>query len=215
MYDAYGVNMHESNWEISGPAGLLEADWMQADDAESPAALAVVVHPHPLGGGTMNNKVVTTLARTCRDLGMAVVRFNFRGVGRSAGVHDHGRGELDDLRAVIEMARHRLPGVPLHLAGFSFGSYIAAAGADQVRSLLLIAPPVENYPFARLTLAHPVAVLQGDQDELVSVQSVRDWVAEAQVDTYHELAGCSHFFHGRLPELSALTRSWLMSLPQD
>ncbi len=204
--------MHESNWAISGPAGLLEADWMQSDAQASPSALAVVVHPHPLGGGTMHNKVVTTLARTYRDLGMAVVRFNFRGVGRSAGVHDHGRGELDDLRAVLAASRQRLPGVPVHLAGFSFGSYIAAAAADQINTLILVAPPVENYPFDHIQLHHPVAVIQGDQDELVSVASVRDWVEASQVDCYQELDGCSHFFHGRLPELAAIARSWLLSV---
>ncbi len=207
----------ETSLRVTGPGGAVEA-LLSLPAAERVAQpLVVICHPHPLGGGTMNNKVVTTLVRHYRDLGLPVLRFNFRGVGHSQGVHDHGRGELDDLRAVIEAGLQQWPVPYFALAGFSFGSYVAAAVAasdQRCRHLLLIAPPVQNYPFEHLALPTPTWVVQGDADELVPIDAVRDWVkATPAVTRFEELPGCGHFFHGRLPEMVARIhepmQSWL------
>ncbi|NNM52332.1 MAG: alpha/beta fold hydrolase [Pseudomonadales bacterium] len=210
----------ETSLQIAGPVGVLEAliSLPAAERVSQP--LVVVCHPHPLGGGTMNNKVVATLVRHYRDLGLPVLRFNFRGVGHSQGVHDHGRGELDDLRAVIETGLQQWPVGHMILAGFSFGSFVAAsvAASDQrCQHLLLVAPPVQNYPFEHLALPAPTWVVQGDADELVSVDDVRRWVkATPSVTRYEELSGCGHFFHGRLQDLSARLhapmQAWLTAL---
>src|SRR5256885_54563 len=124
---------------IEGAAGKIE---VASNIPESPRALAVIAHPHPLFGGTMDNKVVTTLVRAFSESGAAVFRFNFRGVGASEGTHDEGRGETDDMVRVIEHARSQLGGLPLQLAGFSFGGAVAvrASGRVDFSQLVLVAP---------------------------------------------------------------------------
>jgi alpha/beta superfamily hydrolase len=199
----------ESKITITGPAGNLESAFSRGDtDAHLSALHAVVIicHPHPQHGGTMDNKVVTTLMRTYRDLGVHVLRFNFRGVGKSEGVFDNAKGELDDLLAVIEWAKNNLPESPMLLAGFSFGSSIAARASYAVahlRHLTLVAPPVERYDYDREGVFNaPVCVVQGDQDERVIAQGVYDWVAQLQSPSelirYPE---ATHFFHGFLSQL--------------
>ncbi len=206
MYRSASVIVQEQPWDIDGPAGILQALYQPAADPQ--AALAVIAHPHPLGGGSMQNKVVSTLMRGYRDLGMHVLRFNFRGVGASEGQHDHGRGEQEDLDRVVQVAQQRLQPSALYVAGFSFGSYVAAAWASRYATpvpLLLVAPPVDNYPMKTLQLPDPTWVIQGDQDELVAVDSVRHWVQhQPSIRFYRELPGCSHFFHGRLTELTEI-----------
>lgn len=193
---------------IAGPAGGLQVRTEQRQG--DPSFIAVVCHPHPLYGGTMDNKVVTTLVRMARDAGALAVRFNFRGVGDSDGQFDDGRGETDDLLSVLDWCRQQHPGRPIWLAGFSFGSWVAANGASRLAdggaapvSLLLVAPPVHHYPFADLARTDcPVTVVQGMDDEVVPARDVLEWCRSTplQPDVV-SLEDCSHFFHGRLPDL--------------
>lgn len=201
----------EESLIIAGPCGHLEAVLHQGDEAGLFAAnqwLVIICHPHPVHGGTMDNKVVTTLMRSYRDLGIHVIRFNFRGVGKSDGVFDNARGEQDDLRAIVAWTRENLPDVGLLLAGFSFGSSIAAQVSYDVpglRHLVLVAPPVERYPYARDNqFSCAACIVQGDKDERVIAQGVYDWAAALQGDIellrYPE---AGHFFHGYLTALKA------------
>jgi alpha/beta superfamily hydrolase len=201
----------EHRLSLAGPAGALEAVLTMPDTVTTAGVFAVVCHPHPLQGGAMENKVVSTLVRLCRDRGVPALRFNFRGVGASAGVHDEGVGEIDDLEAVLHWGQAELGGQALWLAGFSFGSYIAAAGAARavalgldVEHLVLVAPPVHHYPFASLRLPPATVVVQGDADEVVPPAEVFAWVAGlVPPPRLIRLADCGHFFHGRLGELKA------------
>jgi alpha/beta superfamily hydrolase len=187
--------------DIAGPAGALES--LLEDPGGVVERFGVVCHPHPLHGGTMHNKVVFTLARALQELGIPTLRFNYRGVGRSAGSYDDGRGETDDALAMIAWGRQHWPGARLVLAGFSFGAAVAlraalAAGAEY---LITVAPPV-----ARLAaLARPEChwlLVQGDADGLVDSRAVRAWAAALQPPpTLRVFAGGDHFFHGRLQEL--------------
>lgn len=211
----------ESKISIAGPAGNLESALSRGDsDAPLSAlnAIVVVCHPHPQHGGTMDNKVVTTLMRTYRDLGVHVLRFNFRGVGGSEGVFDNAVGELEDLLAVIDWVKNNLPESPKLLAGFSFGSSIAARASYSLEDLLhltLVAPPVERYEYDRDGVFNaPLCVVQGDQDERVIAQGVYDWVAQlqspAELIRYPE---AGHFFHGYLSALKTdLTKALLRQI---
>lgn len=199
----------ESKLAISGPVGRLELA-LSRGDSDAPLAgsngVVIICHPHPQHGGTMDNKVVTTLMRTYRDLGMHVLRFNFRGVGHSEGVFDNAVGELNDLLAVIDWVKNHLPQSPILIAGFSFGSSIAARASYSVEGLVhltLVAPPVERYEYDRNGIFNaPVCVVQGDQDERVNAQGVYAWVAQlqspAELIRYPE---AGHFFHGYLSAL--------------
>lgn len=211
----------ESRLFLPGPAGRLQAiatpgkltaSNMQASSANSVKHVAIVCHPHSLMGGTMNNKVVHTIARAHRDAGHPVIRFNFRGVEQSEGQYDGGVGESDDLLAVMAWAKHCFPAAQIWLAGFSFGSFVSArttamaldAGFD-LAHLLLVAPAVENYPFDRLTeFAVPMAMIYGDQDEVVDPQEILQWFESVTSDKQIEsIEGAGHFFHGRLTDLKA------------
>jgi alpha/beta superfamily hydrolase len=212
----------ESKITIAGPAGNLQSALSRGDsDAPLSAlnAIVIVCHPHPQHGGTMDNKVVTTLMRTYRDLGVHVLRFNFRGVGSSEGVFDNAVGELDDLLAVIDWAKNNLPESPKLLAGFSFGSSIAARASYSLESLLqltLVAPPVERYEYDRDGVFNaPLCVVQGDQDERVIAQGVYDWVAQLQSPAeLIRYPDAGHFFHGYLSALKTdLTNVLLRQIP--
>ena len=201
--------------EIPGPAGPLEAivEEPAMPDGAEPPALAVVCHPHPLYQGTLRNKVVHTVARAANRLGAPSVRFNFRGVGASAGAWDEGRGETEDALAVIEWARRRWPGLPLWLAGFSFGSYVALRAAPQAQpaALVTVAPPVQRFPLDDAWRpAAPWLVVQGEADELVDWRAVRAWVAaRTPPPELVLLPDTSHFFHGRLGELQQAVQDFL------
>ena len=196
---------------IAGPAGNIEAV-LHSAAADGVLAsrhwLVVLCHPHPVHGGTMDNKVVTTLMRCYRDLGVHVLRFNFRGVGASQGEFGHGIGECDDLRAVLAWVKQALPELGLLLAGFSFGSSIAAQVSHElpgVRHLTLVAPPVERYAYDRDGhFPCPVCVVIGGQDERVDVAGVHAWAAGLQPPApllaYPE---AGHFFHGYLSQLKS------------
>jgi uncharacterized protein len=190
---------------LPGAAGALELACDVADAAIARAGVAIICHPNPVQGGTMHNKVVTTLARTLGELGLATLRFNFRGIGKSEGVHDEGRGESDDLIAIAEWVRRERPGDALWLAGFSFGSYVvlrAAARLDPAQ-LILVAPPVGRWDFSGITLPScPMLIVQGEDDEVVDAQAVFAWAdAQQPQPTVVRMPDTSHFFHRRLIDL--------------
>lgn len=198
---------------IDGPLGPLEARVEDPAPVGVPPRVGVVCHPHPLYGGTMQNKVVHTLARAMQELGVPTVRFNFRGVGGSAGAYDGGAGELDDALAVCVWARRHWNCEALWLAGFSFGAAVAlqAAQTTAPRALVTVAPPVGRIIVAPVPRpACPWLVVQGDHDELVDAAQVRRWVAGyAPPPALAELAGAEHFFHGRLVELRGAVLGFL------
>ncbi|QXH36674.1 alpha/beta hydrolase [Pseudomonas muyukensis] len=195
---------------IDGPCGQLEALYLDVADARG---AVLICHPNPVQGGTMLNKVVSTLQRTARDAGYVTLRFNYRGVGQSAGSHDMGAGEVDDAEAVAAWLREQHPELPLVLMGFSFGGFVATSLAGrlegegvELQQLFMIAPAVmrltEQFPLPeRATLT----IIQPDSDEVVAPQLVYDW-SEA-LSRPHELlkvAECGHFFHGKLTDLKDL-----------
>ena len=203
---------------IPGPAGSLESLLEMPRDA-APRGSVVVCHPHPLHGGSMQNKVVYTLARAFSSLGFAALRFNFRGTGNSAGEYDNGNGELDDALAVLAWQRQASPQGPLWLAGFSFGAAIAirAAIVEAVDGLVTVAPAVSRFAAG---LEHqpqcPWLIVQGDADELVPVDETISWLNELQPGP--ELAvmsGAEHFFHGRLVELRSLVSDFVQKKAGD
>lgn len=199
---------------IPGPAGPLEAVAEEASGVQR-ASYAVLCHPHPLHGGTMENKVVTTLARTLQTGGVATLRFNFRGVGRSAGTFDCGRGETDDARAAVRYGAVRWPGRRLMLAGFSFGAFVALqlAQVEAAELLITVAPPVDRFDFSGLAAPRgPWLVVQGDADDVVDPQRVFEWVKRfAPAPDLVVVPGVGHFFHGHLAELRDAVANTLRS----
>lgn len=196
---------------LSGAAGAIEA--LRDDPALVPGVLArgvvVIAHPHPLFGGTMHNKVVQTLARAFVQCGWHAVRFNFRGVGASAGVHDGGRGETDDMLAVVNQAV--APGMPLALAGFSFGAFVAARALAElwatrpVGAAVLVGTAASRFDVPALPAeAHGrTLVVHGELDDTVPLSAVLDW-ARPQTLPVTVVPGGGHFFHGQLPLLKGL-----------
>ena len=191
---------------LSGPAGAIEAMCGVPDPAVARPAVAVICHPHPLQGGTMHNKVVSMLERSLRELGLATVRFNFRGVGASAGVHDNGDGETLDLIAIGEWLAVVRPGDALWLCGFSFGSLVAARAVRHLpaKCLISIAPPIGKYALFE-TLPPPPCpwlIVQGEDDDVVSPQAVFDFVANAaDPPMLVRMPQTGHFFHRKLLDL--------------
>ena len=193
---------------IGGPAGAIEC--AIDEPADAPRGVAVVCHPHPQYGGTLDNKVAQTLARAFVQLGLRSVRFNFRGVGASAGSWDEGRGEVDDALAVV--AAWRLAGLPLVLAGFSFGGYVAAEAAQRLASdagaqrLVLVAPSTEKHRLPRVP--PDTVVVHGDADDVVPLAATLAW-ARPQSLPVTVVPGGGHFFHGQLTLLKDIVlRSW-------
>ena len=183
---------------IDGPAGALELAVNQPGGA--PAGIALVAHPHPLQGGTLDNKVVQTLAKTFVALGYAAVRFNFRGVGGSLGAFDEGNGETDDALAVLAYAQQRFGALPLALAGFSFGSFVQTRVAQRVafERLVLVGPAVNRFEGA--SVAAETIVIHGEEDDVVPLADVLAWARPQQLPIV-VFPGCGHFFHGRLVQL--------------
>jgi uncharacterized protein len=195
---------------LPGDAGAIEvAVAVPENDARN--GVAIVCHPHPLQGGTMFNKVVTTLDRTLGELGLATVRFNFRGVGQSEGEHDEGRGETDDLIRIAEWVRRERPDTTLWLAGFSFGSYVALRAASRVApaELILVAPPVGRWDFSGIEWpACPVLIVQGSEDDIVDPAAVAEWAAQQEPPpTLVRMPEAGHFFHRRLIDLRGAVRN--------
>lgn len=185
-------------FQLAGPAGRIEGAVHLPDGA--PRAVAVVAHPLPTMGGTMDNKVVTTLVKTFVELGFAALRFNFRGVGASEGRFDNGDGETEDALAVAEYARREYGDVPLILAGFSFGGYVQARAAQHLRPqrLVLAAPAVGR--FAMPQVEPDTLLIHGDLDEVVPLKALLEWARPQQLPVV-VLAGAEHYFHGRLVQL--------------
>ncbi len=190
----------------AGPAGQIEVAIDQPEG--TPRGVAVIAHPHPLHGGTMTNKVVQTLARAFVLAGWTAVRFNFRGVGRSEGTYDEGRGELDDLLTVV---RAQAPDGPLCLSGFSFGAFVTSHAAAQlqaqrdVQRLVLVGTAASRFSVAPVPseLHLRSLVIHGELDDTVPLASVMDWARPQQLPVL-VVPGGGHFFHGQLPLLREL-----------
>jgi alpha/beta superfamily hydrolase len=203
---------------FAGPAGRLEGlvDLPEA----APLCIAVVCHPHPLHGGTMQNKVVHTLARALRDQGAAVLRFNFRGVGASEGEHAAAIGETDDALAAVAWMRQCHPGLPLVLAGFSFGAGVAMRAAAGARAswLVSIAPAVDRVPLQGFQAPGcPWLLVIGEADEIVDPATVLRFAATAPgAPQVQGLPGVGHFFHGQLHLLrEQLLAHWPAGVPRS
>ena len=186
--------------EIAGPAGPLEA--LLDEPAAAPRAVAVFGHPHPLHGGTMHTKALYQAAKAMPRIGVAALRFNFRGVGRSAGTFDAGPGELEDFKAAITFVSERFPDLPIWAAGMSFGSWIAlTVGAEDPRvSLLLgVAPPVDRYDFGALkTCTLPKFIIHGENDELISIKEIRKFYAQLpEPKELVTIEDADHLFDGK------------------
>jgi hypothetical protein len=207
---------------LQGPVGAIEVASEPAhpkSHAKS-CGMAVICHPHPLHGGTMHNKVVTIIERSLRELGFDTVRFNFRGIGKSAGEFDEGEGESEDLAAVVQWARAVRPGADLWLAGFSFGSYVALRNAKPLDAdaLITVAPPVGRWGFDSIDLPDcPWLVVQGEEDEVVDPELVFSWVEGLSVSPQLvRMPETSHFFHRRLMDLrGAIKNAMRAHLPQS
>ena len=194
--------------DVAGPAGRIEV--ALDEPAHPPRGVAVLCHPHPVHGGTMDNKVVQTLARAFVQVGYRAVRFNFRGVGGSQGQWDEGRGELDDAMAVVEAFRDA--SLPLALGGFSFGGYVAShiaaklAAAGAPARLVLVGPATSTFGVA--DAAADTLVIHGEADDVVPLQATLDWARPLQLPVV-VLPGVGHYFHGQLTRLRDLVvQSW-------
>lgn len=196
---------------VEGPAGALEGLWHVSDDA--PRAVAVVCHPHPQHQGTMHNKVAHTLARAFFAGSAAVLRFNFRGVGRSEGEFDEAVGETADALAAVAWVREQYPDIPLWLGGFSFGAQVAlqATGKAKPDRLVTVAPPVQRFGDARPARpACPWLLLQGEADEIVDADAVLEWArAYDEPPVIRTFPDVGHFFHGNLTGLREAVTDFL------
>jgi alpha/beta superfamily hydrolase len=210
------MNAHTQRLMLQGEAGAIEA--LRDAPTDAPAAskgVAIVAHPHPLFGGTMDNKVVQTLARAFVQCGWTVVRFNFRGVGASEGQHDNGQGEAHDLVQVVAQVAAQ---GPLAMAGFSFGSFVASHALQRlwpersIEKIVLVGTAAQRFTVAPLPteLHDKTLVVHGEHDDTVSLASVMDW-ARPQSLPVTVVPGGGHFFHGQLPLLKGLVVRHLMA----
>ncbi len=212
------LNKHSEKFTLTGHAGNMEC--LLDLPAGTPRGIALVAHPHPLYGGTMDNKVTQTLARTFTGLGYVAARFNFRGVGASEGVHDDGRGEADDMLVMLEHMQAQYPGLPVALAGFSFGTFVQA----QVQQRLL----AEGRPAERLVLVGTAAgkwpvpavpadtiLIHGETDDTITLQQVLDWARPQDIPVI-VIPGADHFFHRKLAHIKNLvTQLWRRDAETD
>jgi len=202
---------------LPGSAGNIETRFQEPLD-NAADQIGIICHPHPLHGGTMNNKVVTTLARTFKELNMINIRFNYRGVGQSEGSYDHGIGETQDALSIIEWAHHQWPDKKIWLAGFSFGAYIALRATTEISHqklithLITIAPAVNHADFSGLHPHTPWIVVIAEKDTVVAADEIRAWLKTLKpspiVLSFPE---ATHFFDGQLVALrEALIEKLLM-----
>ena len=202
------MNSQTEKIRLQGAAGVIEVQRDRPSEPDGTRGVAVIAHPHPLFGGTMDNKVVQTLARAFVACGWTAVRFNFRGVGASEGVHDEGRGECEDMLAVVSQLA---PEGPLAIAGFSFGAFVASCTAEKlwasrdIRQLVLVGTAASRFAVATLPAdAHErTLVVHGEADDTVPLSAVMDW-ARPQSLPVTVVPGGGHFFHGQLPLLKSL-----------
>ena len=198
------MNQQTQRFSIAGPDGALEL--ARDEPAQEPLGVALVLHPLPTHGGTMDNKVVQTLARAFADLGYATMRFNFRGVGSSAGEFDEGIGETEDAAAALAWARAQLPpSLPLIAAGFSFGCFVQSLllPRSQPQQLVLVGPAVSRFQLAEVP--KDTLVIHGEEDDVVPLDAVMAW-SRPQGLPVTVFPGTGHFFHGRLTELKAVVK---------
>lgn len=209
------MNTQTQKSVIQGDAGAIEIALDQPASGVAARGVAVIAHPHPLFGGTLDNKVVQTLARAFTQCGWTAVRFNFRGVGRTEGAHDEGRGELDDLLAVVASLA---PQGPICLAGFSFGAFVTTHAHERLRStreidkLVLLGTSVSRSVAAPVDAAShsKTLVVHGEEDDTVVLSAVLDWARPQQLPVT-VVPGGGHFFHGQLPLLKNLVVRHLSS----
>lgn len=201
------VLVREERVMVPGPAGKLEAMYLATEGRQG---VALLCHPNPEQGGTMLNKVVSTLQRTARDQGLATLRFNYRGTGKSEGTHDMGSGEVDDAQAALEWLRARHQGLPVYLFGFSFGGFVAASLSGRLElqgepaaHICLVAPAAMRIrPPHRVADQGRLTIIQPEQDEVIEPQWVYDWAGSLpRVHQLCRVADSGHFFHGKLVEL--------------
>ncbi len=200
------------NLFIPSPHGRLEAILKEPRGPIRGAAL--VLHPHPLFGGTMHNKVVFRAATALNDAGLLTLRINFRGVGQSTGEHDEGRGERDDVRAGLDYLAENYPGQEITLCGFSFGARVGLEVGfvdERVARLISIGTPVDTYDFSFLEECRkPILFVQGDRDEFGDVERLRDLVAKIKAPLELQIIkGAGHFFEDQLDELKAAITDWV------
>jgi uncharacterized protein len=196
----------ERRTSIPGPAGALEVALNVPEGA--PRGIALIAHPHPLQGGTLDNKVVQTLAKTLAALGYAATRFNFRGVGASEGKFDDGVGETDDALAALAGAKLEFGELPVALAGFSFGSFVQTRVAHVIAAerLVLVGPAVKRFPTE--VVPPDTIVIHGEEDDVVALADVLAWARPQQLPVI-VFPGTGHFFHGRLVQLQrVITGMW-------
>jgi alpha/beta superfamily hydrolase len=206
------------NTFFEGPAGKIEA--ILKEPAGPVTRAAIVCHPHPLFGGTMHNKVVFRIARAFGDAGFAVLRFNFRGAGRSEGTHDSGLGEQDDLRAAIEFIERKYPTAEIWLAGFSFGSAVmlrAAACDDRVRAIVAAGVPVSRQDFSDVARCNkPKLLVQGSNDEFGPVDQLERFFATLDEPKQLKIIDdADHFFEGHLQEMAEAVTQFIESAPAE
>ncbi len=197
-----GLRLKRHKLRIETPGGRMETLIDDPGGAKDSGrkGLLLIAHPHPLQGGSMDNKVVYTLARVATDHDFVAVRTNFRGVGMSEGEYNGGEGETEDLLAIIEFISKSYPGLPWRLAGFSFGAYVQHCVARHLATdcVLLVAPAVNLYPFGKP--ASGTVLIHGDEDEVVPFSAAQAWSNQHHVPLT-VIHGSGHFFHGKLPEL--------------
>jgi uncharacterized protein len=177
-----------------------------------PSAIAIVAHPLPTMGGTMDNKIVTTLVKTFAELGFVAVRFNFRGVGESSGVYDEGNGEVDDVLSVVRYALQEFGPLPLILSGFSFGGYVQARAAAQLhpQKLVLVAPAVGRFAMPQVPV--DTLLIHGELDEVVALDDVMAWARQQHLPVV-VVPQATHFFHGHLHQIKAIVNQHFIGHP--
>jgi len=200
------MNIHSHKFELNGPAGKMQCLLDLPDGA--PRGVALVAHPHPLYGGTMENKVAQTLARTFVTLGYAAARFNFRGVGESEGVHDEGRGEVDDMAVMYAHMREQYPDLPITLTGFSFGTFVQAqfalrlaAEGTPAERLVLVGTAAGKWPMPQVP--QDTILIHGELDDTITLKEVFDWARPLDLPVT-VITGADHFFHRKLGHIKNL-----------
>jgi uncharacterized protein len=205
------------NINIPTPLGHLEGILKPVDDELKPAFVGLVCHPHPLYGGNMHNKVVFKVAQTLQALNIPALRFNFRGVGRSTGTYDEGRGEMDDTRSALEFLSRRYPGIPAIIGGFSFGSYVGlrvAATDDRVQAMIGLGVPARMFEGDTLQGCHkPKFFIHGTEDEQAPYELTKEWFEQVPAPkSLIAVQGADHFFQGRLDEVQGMIVEFVQTL---